>query len=60
LLLFGSVANAAAGLPLPPIAVTWQILSDANLLTVPATVVVVNGQFVHVTHAGFECGSGCD
>lgn len=39
LLRFGSVTNAAGGLPLPPPAVTWQISSGPDLVTVPAMAV---------------------
>ena len=35
-------------------AVTWQISSGPDLVTVPATVVVVNGQFFHVARVAFE------
>jgi hypothetical protein len=41
LLLFGSVTNAARGLPLSASAVTWQIPSGPDWVTVSATVVVV-------------------
>ena len=57
LLLFGSVTNVGGGLPLPPPAVTWQISSGLDLVTVPATVVVVNGQFFHLARVPFETRS---
>ncbi len=44
----------AGGLPLPQTAVTWQISRGPHLVTVPATVVLVNGQFFHVARVPFE------
>ena len=56
LLLFGSVTKIAGGLPLPNTAVTWQISggTPAESVTVPATLVAVNGQFFHVALVPFE------
>ena len=68
MLLFGSVTNAAAGLPaataaaqaglpLPPPTATWQISSGLGLVTVPATVVGANGQCFRVARVPFESRS---
>jgi hypothetical protein len=57
LLMYGSVTNAAGGLPLPPTAITWQISSGSDLATVPGTIVVVNGQCFHVARVPFETRS---
>lgn len=54
LLMYGSVTNAAGGLPLPPTAITWQISGGSDLVTVNSTVVVVNGQSFHVARVPFE------
>ena len=45
LLLFCSFTNVVAGLPLPPPALIWRISIGPELVTAPATSVVVNCQF---------------
>ena len=57
LVLFGPVTNAAGGAALPSPVVIWQISSGPDLVRVPATIVVVNGQLFHLARVPFETRS---
>jgi len=54
--MYGSVKNAAGGLPSPVSAVTWQISggTPTDLATVQAAVVSMNGQDFYVARVAFE------
>ena len=57
LLMYGAVANTNGNIPYIGSGIAWTVSAGANSVTIPATVVGVNGQVFYIARMPFETRS---